>query len=455
MTIEKTIYRDLGDGLILRCGRVEDTEELAAFNAFIFRNRDTGELQERLGWWTRDLALHHPTVKASDFTVVEDTKTSKIVSSFCWISQHWTYDGIPFGVGRPEMVGTHPDYRGRGLVRAQFELAHEWSAQRGELIQVITGIPFFYRQFGYEMTMQLGAGRSGFQSTTPKLKKDETEPYVLRPATVNDLPFMREMYAIRAKRQMVDCIRDDTLLRYELDGKAVDDVTRFEFRIITTPQGEPVGLLLHPPRLWGANMAVQVYELKPDISWLAVSPSVMRYLWATGNTYYEQELAKMKEEDRPKKDRMSQITFEVGLSHPVYDAMRFHLPQEHRPYNWYIRVPDVIGFLRHITPALEHRLQKSVVVGHTGELKLSFYRTGIRMVLEQGNIKSIEPWQPTPDDEGSASFPDHTFLHLVFGNNTMDELRAMRPDLWAAGNANHVVLDALFPKRHSDVWPIS
>lgn len=455
MTTEKTVIRDLGDGLILRCGRVEDTDELAEFNAFVFRNRDTGEPGDRLAWWTRDLMLNHPTVHPADFTIVEDTKTNKIVSSFVWISQHWSYSGIVFGVGRPEMVGTHPDYRGRGLVRAQFELAHQWSAERGELIQVITGIPYFYRQFGYEMTMQLGAGRTGFQSHIPKLKKDEVEPYTVRAATAADLPFIREMFEMRAKRQLVDCIREETQLLYELAGKSADNATRLVFDIIETPQGAAIGLLGHPPRLWGPTMGVDFYELKPGISWLAVTPSVVRYLWQTGEMYYVQELEKLKEENRPKKDLLSQITFEMGLAHPAYEAWQHNLPHEHRPYNWYIRVPDVIRFLSHIAPALERNLQNSVAVGHTGELKLNFYRSGIRILMEQGSIKTIEAWQPTPDDEGSAAFPDHTFLHLVFGNNTMEELRALRADLYANGNANYVVLNALFPKHPSDVWAIA
>ena len=119
------------------------------------------------------------------------------------------------------------------------------------------------------------------------------------------------------------------------------------------------------------------------------------------------------------------------------------------------RVPDLVGFLNHIKPALEKRIAESIAAGHSREIKLSFYRSGIRMVLEQGRIKSIEPWQPTPDDDGNASFPDLTFLHLVFGSNTMDEARTLRADLYANGNDYHILLDALFPRRHSDVWPIS
>lgn len=52
-----------------------------------------------------------------------------------------------------------PEYRRRGLVRAQFDVIHQWSAARGQLVQVISGIPFYYCQFGYEMGLALSGGR--------------------------------------------------------------------------------------------------------------------------------------------------------------------------------------------------------------------------------------------------------------------------------------------------------
>ena len=109
------IIRDLGDGLVLRRVTREDTEALVAFNTTIHGNIEKGEPEERVGAWTRDLMEKpHPTFDTGDFTVVEDTRTGKIVSSLCLISQTWSYSGIPFGVGRPEIVGTDPEYRNRG-----------------------------------------------------------------------------------------------------------------------------------------------------------------------------------------------------------------------------------------------------------------------------------------------------------------------------------------------------
>lgn len=61
-------------------------------------------------------------------------------------------------------------------MRAQFEVLHEWSKERGELTQVITGIPFYYRQFGYAMALNLSGGRFGYEMQVPELKEDEKEP---------------------------------------------------------------------------------------------------------------------------------------------------------------------------------------------------------------------------------------------------------------------------------------
>jgi hypothetical protein len=116
--------RELGDGLVLRRATKADLEPLTAFNAMIHSDEGPAKPDVRIGAWTRDLIEKpHPTYDVGDFTIVEDTKTGKIVSSMNLISQTWSYGGIEFGVGRPELVGTHADYRNRGLVRAQFERA--------------------------------------------------------------------------------------------------------------------------------------------------------------------------------------------------------------------------------------------------------------------------------------------------------------------------------------------
>ena len=439
------IVRDLGGGLVLRRATVADTEELVAFNARIHANPDENEVDEGVGIWTRDLMTRaHPTFDVQDFTIVEDTATGRIVSSLNLISQTWSYDGVSFGVGRPELVGTEPAYRHRGLVRQQFEVIHEWSAQRGHLVQGITGIPYYYRLFGYEMALGLGGRRAGYQQHVPKLSKDKQEPYPIRAAREEDLPFMAALYEQANERQLVTCVRDEALWRYELSGQTLGSITYRQLCIIESQAGEPVGFLAHPCQLWGPQLAAVQYELKPGVSWLAVTPGVIRYLWQRGQDYATQE---------KKKAGLGAFCFSLGLEHPVYEAAHHRLPYTKAPYAWFIRVPEWLAFLQHITPVLEERLANSIAAGHTGQLKISFYRHGLRFVFQKGRLL-IEPWQPTASDEGHAAFSNLTFLQLLFGYRSLAELNTAFADCWTQGDNARVLLNVLFPKKPSNPWPL-
>ena len=180
------------------------------------------------------------------------------------------------------------------------------------------------------------------------------------------------------------------------------------------------------------------------MSWLAVTPSVMRYLKKTGETFAARD-----------HKEFNIIAYELGTEHPVYQVARDALPMIQRPYTWYLRVPDLPGFIGHVAPVLEQRLAVSPLAGYTGELKISFYRSGIRLVLEQGHIKTAEAWRPVPEDQGQAAFPNLTFLHVLFGYRTMAELEYIFPDCWATGDEPRALLQVLFPKQISQVWPIS
>lgn len=452
MTSDTTLPRDLGGGLRLRRSTRADADALADFNSRIHSDDGWDVPDARLGAWTRDLLTRpHPTFHSDDFTIVEETATGKIVSSMNLISQTWAYEGIHFPVGRPELVGTLPEYRNRGLVRAQFDLVHQWSAERGEMVQGITGIPYYYRLFGYEMTLNLGGGRAGFLTHVPRLKDGQPEPYRVRLAQEADLPFWAETYAQGSRRNMITCDWDETLLRCELKDKSHENVNRMEMRIIESAEGERVGILTHSFFNWGTMMPASVYELRPGMSWAAVTPSVVRYLAAQGQQYAQGP--QYGKEPLPPFDSFG---FWLGEAHPVYEVLGNRLPRISPPYAWFIRVPDLAGFLRHIAPALEARLAASPMTGHSGETKISFYRDGLRLVFEKGRLATVEPWKPTPQGHsGEAAFPGLTFLQLLFGYRSLDDLKNAFVDCWANNDEHSPLLRALFPRKPSDVWPIS
>ena len=444
------ILRELGDGLVMRRSTPADADALTEFNSTIHSDFGPDKPDERIGAWVHDLMTRpHPTFDPGDFTLVEDTRTGKIVSSLNLISQTWTYAGIPFGVGRPEVVGTHPDYRKRGLVRQQFDEVHAWGQERGHLMQAITGIPNYYRQFGYEMALDLQGGRVGYESLLPRLKEGESEAYTIRPAEQSDIAFIMEVTAHADRRSLVSCRRDENTWRYELQGMSLKNVNRGVIRIIQSAAGEPVGYLMHPWFNWesGSSMSIVLtaYELKPGVSWLAVTPAVARYLWKTGG-----ELAVGS--DKP----FQAYGFWLGLSHPAYEVFREKLPRLRDPYAYFLRLPDLAGFIQHIRPALEKRMAESeLVVGYSGKLSLNFYRSGLKLTFETGRMTGVEAFTPAFSQDGDAAFPDLTFTQMLFGYRSFDELQLSFADCWDKNEEARLLLNALFPKQPSFVLPLA
>ncbi len=439
---------DLGDGLILRRSRVDDAEALADFNARVHSDEGPDKPDDRVSAWTRDLMLkHHPTFRTSDFTIVEDVNKGQIVSAMNLIPQTWTYAGIPFKVGRPELVGTLPEYRNRGLVRNQFDVIHQWSAEEGDSVQVITGIPYYYRLFGYEMAMNLGGGRAGFPTHVPRLKENESDAYRIRPAVESDIPFLSGLYTLGCQRSLVACNRDDEIWKDELTGKSATNVQRVMTGIIETNTAERVGFINHPPFTWGDFMVLTRYEIVPGFSWHEITPSVIRYLENTYNMFAP---------EHGEKKPFGAFGFWLGEEHPVYNVIPDSLPRVRKPYAWYLRVVDIPAFLQLIKPALEKRLDESSISGYSGEIKMTFYRDGLRLVIEKGKLSTIEAWKPMPyGHAGDAGFPPHTFLQLLFGYRSLEMLKTSFVDCWTSRDEFHVLLSALFPRQPSDVWPIS
>ena len=119
-------------------------------------------------------------------------------------------------------------------------------------------------------------------------------------------------------------------------------------------------MLIHSHRLWDTTISVSLYELKAGVPFLAVTPTVMRYLNKAGDEFAKRG-----------NGELGEIAFNLGEKHPVYDTISNRLVQLHKPYAWYMRVPDMPAFLRHITPALEKRLAGSAQSGYTGEVTLA------------------------------------------------------------------------------------
>jgi hypothetical protein len=441
---DTTTSYNLGDELILRFATIADIEPLAQFNGRIHGDHGFSEF---VAQWTREFASPaHPTCGPDNVTVVEDTNTGQIVSSMCLIPQTWTFDGVPFPVGRPEAVGTDPAYRRRGLVRAQFDVLHAKSDREGHLAQGITGIPWYYRQFDYEYSIDLDGGRCVYPALIAPLQVDETEPYRFRLATPDDLPLVMALYDRDCVRSLVSCPRSEAEWRRMLFNAAPGAVTYSVLHIIETNDGRAIGAIRTSRELsWRGMFPVRMFAAVDGQSLRAVLPSALRWLKAQAEA-----VGAAAQKPMMPAPVTPALHFEFGEQHPLFEAAPEAFHKIIPSYAWYMRVADVPKFLNHVAPVLEGRLAQSGLSGFSGEIKVTEYVRGFKLKIEQGKI-SAEAW--TPDDSDQAMFPPYTFLQLLFGRRSLRDLRAMFPDC-ILQDETAVLFEALFPRRYSNVIPI-
>jgi hypothetical protein len=447
------MIRDLGDGLRLRAATPADADALAAFVGSMLRGQDADAPSALMTAWARDLAEgRHPSFRPADTTVVVDGRSGALVSCLHLLSHTWAYGGVPIAVGQPELIATAPERRGAGLVRAQFEVVHGWSAARGHRLLAISGIPWYYRQFGYELAITRGGG--------PRVRLEPDVPlppvpagWAVRAARAEDVPFLVELSAVAAARALVTVPRDAALWRYELEGKSAGSAARREIRMLER-DGARVGFLLHAIEPWGAMPVITGFEVTAGVSWREAWLTALPYLFGVGDAMAGGA------------GRCTALTlWFLGEEHPLYGVARFQEREE--AYAWYARVPDMAAFLRAVTPALERRLAASPCAGHTGTLALGFYRDGVRLTLERGKLAVVESWRPEitvvglefgrPSSDPRrplAMFPDLTFLQLLLGARSLVELEKAFPDCVVRTPEARALLDALFPKTPSDIWPV-
>ncbi len=425
----------------------DDSAEMVEFTTRVFGTTlPVPGPDEMAGIWAGEMLRgDHPTTTAGDGTVVVDSATNRIVSCCFLIPQTWTYAGLPFSVGRPEMIATDPDYRNRGLVRAQMEAIHAYSEAHGHRLQALTGIPYFYRQFGYEPALITSGERYGPVAGVPELAEGEEEPVRCRPAIEPDLPFITRMYEQAAARAMIAAVRDETIWRHELTGRDPNGDYWHELRVIETAAGEAVGFMAYVREMRGDTINCTIYELADGMRWEIATPPVLRYLRAAGEEIIARDGG-----------RLVSIGFDWTPSHPVMKVADSLLPGTGKSFSWYVRLADIAGFIRHIAPVLERRLAESVLSGYTGEIRLAFYPNGLRLGFEGGRLAAAENLADSPYRTVAAAFPARTFLQLLLGSRSVEELGHAFPfESWVRTDTARLLLETLFPKQPSAIWPVA
>jgi predicted N-acetyltransferase YhbS len=399
----------LADGLVLRTASDEqDVARVAEFNGTIHGSM--------VATMTYNLFIHHPHTQIEDLIFVEDEQ-GRVVSSLCLIPWTWRYEGVDIPAGEMGIVGTLESYRHQGLIRSQVRVFKRRLRERGCLLSHIQGIPYYYRQFGYEYALPL---EGGLRLETRHVPEPPGTSPTFRLATLDDLPALMQLYDEAAQGLNIHTARDEATWRYLLTHTDGTEMER-DVRIVENA-GERLGYLCLPKHHFGQELVVN--EASPlGFDAAIVTLDHLKRL--------------VKEQGQPG----------IRLNLPP-DCMLMRLARslgahELDTYAWQIHVPDVLALLRTLTPALERRIAQSPFAEMTRDVRLSLYRETLLLRFVEGELAKVVNLGFTNDAE--VSIPPQQFTQLLLGHRTVEELSSVYPDVRVAP-AWRLLIDTLFPK---------
>ena len=445
-----TKTKELGNGLTIRWSIAEDTEKIAELMGVVYRRGPDAPPNESVPDQIRlYMRSDFPWMTPTDFVIVEDIQKPgrPVVACGSLWRRTWVYGDISVAVGQPESIATHPEYRHRGLVREIMGWLHSLSEAEGHLVQMIAGIPNFYRQFDYEYALDFGGKRVAYCSLIPKADDKSAEPYSLRAATMDDVPQIVRLYRQYQSKFMVrptwtvqECCYAIQIWDEVKNGRIDPSACGINDRllIIMDESNNTCGYVKVATKRRGADFGIYAVEVDPHVNLYQAMPSLLRKMVQVGEGTPT---------SGPNTESLREIAFTLGRSHPVYDVLGKSLaPVYEPPYAWYVRVPDFPAFLQYVAPVLERRLAGSPIASHTGKLIINFYRGGVQLAFEHGKITNVQPWQSILYGPlGDVGLPSNLFVQLLFGYRSLEELQTLYPDVRSSDEAK-LLLGTLFPK---------
>jgi hypothetical protein len=434
----------LKDGYILRWGTDADRASLEQLYGTVFgEEHETGFNHHVVRYVNELLSGSHPHCSPDDFAVVTEPN-GRVVAATILMRMNMEYAGTYLHGGRPEIVASYAEVRNRGFVRKIFGLIHARSEQRGDVFQGITGIPYYYKQFGYEYAVTLGGSVSVPASAIPVAPMDE-DPFSIRPAQHDDIMQLQMLYERERSRMherlpmLATSHIDARYWRWAISGSQSHEP--WKPYMIINRAGEVVGSV-GLARIRGIDdMAMMFCNTEPHIRLAEVYPSLLRAVFAAA-----QHVPTWDSRTKP----CTGVRLVLGVGHPFY-ALVAQLPNvAHPPYAWYIRVADLVSFVGCISAVLEKRLSQSVYAGYSGNILFDFYRGGLQLTIQNGRI-SAQIWPGTPG--AHAAYPPNVFLQQLFGIHSLEELTRAHMDVRASGE-HAQLLGILFPKQTSWLAPL-
>jgi predicted N-acetyltransferase YhbS len=385
----------LPDGAIVRAARLDDVPAMMEIETDREGADDAVDLE---------LVANTPGGLASMSVVELD---GRVVSIATLLDESVRVGGVALPAGQVEMVATAKDAEGRGYVRALMGRCHELSKARGHVLQVMIGIPNFYRQFGYSYSIPMHP----WATVTPGVQSPAG--YTVTMATTDD---MATCHALQEQLQEAF----DVAMPHSPDcwGWLLTH-TSSKQALVRDAAGNAVGLA----RVYADDDSIDMGEIA------AFTPEATDALLAhaLGLTSDDGSC------------RVGVRPHVPGLATRTHDTERA---------DWYyVRIEDPSALFTAMAPVLLRRLHDA---GNTeGSALISFWGSHLRLHWDAQELRVAAggPMQ-APISSGGSGLPLDALGSLLFGHGAAG-LEDRYPDAGLGRQAE--VMNTLFPPQSADL----
>jgi predicted N-acetyltransferase YhbS len=374
--------------------------------------------------------FERPGCVPEDVLYVRQRAGGAVASSVTMFMQRWFYEGLPLPVAEVGCVSTRPEHRTAGLVRQQFAAYHRRALQAGAVLSVIQGIPYFYRQFGYDYVLPLNGGVRLPAESIPEPAPGESQPCTVRPAVAGDYPTLRRFHeTVMAEAHLAADLTVD-LWRYQVGLPAECSDRRATY--VVERGGEAVGFVRLMANEGGefGNGALIVGAYVPDREAALAALQMARGLALEARETHT-------------------VRVDIHADTPLTRLARELGGQDHHAYGWQVRVLDTPRLMRLLAPALERHLAESTWAGLTRDLVINLYHEIVVLGFVEGKLRSVRT--VPPGQKSDLSCPPTVAPMIWLGARSVAQVTGWYADATARDDETGALLDAIFPLRQSAV----
>ncbi|MFW9844052.1 MAG: GNAT family N-acetyltransferase, partial [Candidatus Thorarchaeota archaeon] len=408
----------------------EDVKDLVKFHSLVHPEDDPEVLPRQIA--------NLPGFGREMNYVIRDLDKGTIVSTLNAIPHVWNYEDIRLRNLELGWVGTLKEYRRKGLNKLLYAHFNDLLLSGNYDISTIQGIPYFYRQFGYDFVIPM--------DHTVRICPNQIQPFdeknppnymnlKIRSADTKDIPVMMKLLEELNQKLLISASRSAELWELQETIKKQWDIDFESYVVLDGPNIIGYFRLVRDIKKGNSSNKSTLDVMESSIPTFNGVRRVLQFL-------YTEAL----KDDFP-------LIGSIGPSFNTLSRVMENSGGSGKPWwKYQVRIPNMTSFLQKISPVLERRLKGTMFEELTYDVIMNTFQNCYKINFVNGKVIDVSNLGPQEVNDNQAfRAPPNDLARLVLGAYSIREIEQNNIDFIVRGDVR-LIAETLFPKKESSVY---